>query len=522
MVNTGPPPGGDGVRVGELLGVLSLAIDLGSGQPQGHGLRTCVLAVGLARELGLDDSVVAEVNRVALLRFLGCTSDGAEVGRLGGGNDVAFRGAMATGVMGEPRAMLTNIVRMGGSDARRLGSVRRVASVLRDPKSRTRAMAGHCEVGAILAAGLGMSEGVRTSLAHAFERWDGKGVPAGLAGEEVPWPVRIAVVARDVELFHRLAPEELEEVLRARRGRAYDPSVVDAFGSCGAELLAELDATDAWQGALSADPESTFTMTGESLDRALMAIGQFVDLKSPWTSGHSARVAELASSAADLLGEDPAGVIALRRAGLVHDLGQVGVPYGIWARPDGLGPADWELVRCHAMWGERALTAAPPLRGLASLVGAHHERLDGSGYHRQTDDARLSRAARVLAAADVYAALCSLRPHRPALDPSTATGVLRDEASAGRLDRQAVDAVLAAAGQRTPRLRSNWPAGLSDREVDVLRLIARGRTNREAAAELHVSTKTVGRHVENLYAKIGVSSRAAAAVFAMQEHLLDL
>jgi HD-GYP domain-containing protein (c-di-GMP phosphodiesterase class II)/DNA-binding CsgD family transcriptional regulator len=513
--------GAGGVRVGELLGVLSLAIDLGSGQPPGHGLRTCVLAVGLARELGLDETVVADVHRVALLRFLGCTSDGAETAQMAGGDDVAFRRTMATAVMGEPRAMLGQLARAMGTDGGRLERVGRLARTVRDPKARARAMAGHCEVGAMLATRLGLGDDVRRSLAHAFERWDGKGIPAGLAGDEVPWPVRVVVVARDVELFSRLAPDELDDVLRARRGRAYDPAVVDAFAACGEGLMADLDATDAWEAALGCDPGSELRMAEQELDGALRVMGDFADLKSPWTRAHSARVAELAGTATASLGRGAEEAALVRRAGLVHDVGQVGVPFGIWNRPARLGPADWELVRCHTLWAERALAAAPQLGELASVVGAHHERLDGSGYHRQLDHARIGAPARVLAAADVFAALCEARPHRDALDGPAAASVLRDEVHDGRLDRDAVDAVLAAAGQPTSRPRKRWPGGLSDREVDVLRLIARGRTNRQTASDLHLSVKTVGRHVENIYVKIGVSSRAAAALFAMQERLLD-
>ncbi len=519
-VRAGTPQGG-GVRVSELLGVLSLAIDFGSGQPPGQSLRTCLLAVGLARELGLDDAVVADVHRVALLRFLGCTSDGAEMARMAGGNDVAFRSAMATVVMGEPKAMLAHLARGVNTDAGPLRRVVLVARALRDPKRRARTLAGHCEVGAMLATGLGMGNGVCMSLAHAFERWDGRGVPTGLAGDEIPWTVRVMIVASDVEIFIRLAPEELDGALRRRRGRAYDPAVVDTFAACGDRLLSELGETDAWHGAMTCDPAPGLKMASDDLDRALTVMAEFTDLKSPWTRTHSVRVAELASTADVLLGKDAEAVALVRRAGLVHDLGQVGLPYRIWERPAGLGPAEWEQVRLHALWGERALSAAPKLQDLASLVGAHHERLDGSGYHRQLDGARLDGQARVLAAADVYAALCEARAHRPARGPVVAAAVLREEVRAGRLDAGAVDAVLAAAGQPSLRSRRSWPRGLSDREVDVLRLIALGRTNRDVARELHLSAKTVGRHVENLYAKIGVSSRAAAALFAMQERLLD-
>ena len=510
-----------GVRVGELLGVLSLAIDLGSGQPQSQGLRTCVLAVGLARELGLPEPIVADVHRVALLRFLGCTSDGAETARMAGGNDVAFRAAMAPAVMGERRAMLGQLARTAGAEGGRLQRAAQLGAAVRSRRAGVRALAGHCEVGAMLAAGLGMGEGVLSALAHAFERWDGRGIPAGLAGEEVPWPVRVVVVARDAELFSRLAPDELDGVLQARRGRAYDPAVVDVFAACGEELMAEIDGTDAWEAALACDPTPLQMMTEQELDAALRAIAEFTDLKSPWTRAHSVRVAELAGAASAGLGHGRAEAALVGRAGLVHDLGQVGVPFCTWDRPGGLGPADWELVRCHTLWAERALGAAPPLQDLALLAGAHHERLDGSGFHRQLDRARIDGPARVLAAADVCAALGEARPHRAALDAAAASAVLRGEVRDGRLDRDAVDAVLAAAGQPAARSHTSWPRGLSDREVDVLRLIARGRTNREVAGELHLSTKTVGRHVENLYLKIGVSSRAAAALFAMQERLLS-
>jgi HD-GYP domain-containing protein (c-di-GMP phosphodiesterase class II) len=511
---------GRGICVAEMLGVLSLAIDLGSGQPPGHGLRTCVLAVGLARELGLPDETVHDVHRVALLHFLGCTSDGAEMGRMVSGDDIAFRKAMAPAVMGGRRATFAQLVRPMAPDDHTLVRAKRVALALRDPRAQERSLAGHCELGAILAAGLGMSEGVRTSLAHAFERWDGRGLPSGLAGEEIPWPVRVVVVARDVEMLSRIAPDELPELLQTRRGRAYDPAVVDAYGRCGRELMAGLDESDSWHGALVADPTSA-PMDEQHLDAALNVMAQFADLRLPWTRGHSARVAELAGTAAALVRKDAGTTALVRRAGLVHDLGQVGVPFGVWQRPSTLRLTDWERVRLHTLWGERALSAAPQLEPLGSLVGMHHERLDGSGYHRQLGETQLGMPARVLAAADVYVALREDRPHRPPLDRAAAAQALDEEARERRLDREAVDAVLAAAGETAPRAARSWPCGLSDREVDVLRRIARGRSNREVAEELHLSVKTVGRHVENVYAKIGVSSRAAAALFAMQERLLD-
>ena len=213
-------------------------------------------------------------------------------------------------------------------------------------------------------------------------------------------------------------------------------------------------------------------------------------------------------------------VSRLRQAALVHDLGRVGVPNGIWDRAGVLGVADRERVRMHPYLTESTLACCPALADLGRLGGSHHERLDGSGYHRGTRD--LGLAERLLAVADVVTAMGEQRPHRPVATPAQISDAIRSEVAAGRMDRTAADAVLAAAGQpAVPPGRAVWPAGMSDREVEVLRLIARGRTNKPVAASLHLSAKTVGRHVENLYAKIGARSRAAAAVFAMEHHLLD-
>ena len=214
-------------------------------------------------------------------------------------------------------------------------------------------------------------------------------------------------------------------------------------------------------------------------------------------------------------------VVDIRRAALVHDLGRAGVPNGVWDRPGPLTTADWERVRLHAYYSERTLTRAAPLKRLAELAGAHHERLDGSGYHRGSRAAHLDPGQRILAAADSYQAMTQPRPHRPARAPADAAAELRREVAAGRLDRDAAEAVLEAAGFVRESGRRAWPAGLTDREVEVLRLICRGSPNRLVAAELSISPKTVGRHVENLYNKIGVSSRPAAALFAVKHGLLD-
>ncbi|MER3486549.1 MAG: metal-dependent phosphohydrolase, partial [Chloroflexota bacterium] len=213
--------------------------------------------------------------------------------------------------------------------------------------------------------------------------------------------------------------------------------------------------------------------------------------------------------------------VATRRAALLHDLGRLGVPNGIWEKPGPLTAAEWERVRLHPYLTERILSRCTALAPLAILAGSHHERLDGSGYHRGIPASLLPPSARILAAADSYQAMTQARPYRPAYSAEAAAQQLQGEADAGKLDRQAVQAVLEVAGHIVTPVRPVWPAGLSDREVEVLRLITTGLSNREVAHRLKISPKTVGHHVEHIYNKIGVSTRAGAALFALQHDLLS-
>ncbi len=445
------PPAG--LRLVELLGAISLATDLGTGQPHGHGLRTAVLAVALGRELGLDDDAVADVQRVALLRFLGCTGEASDAARMAGGDDVAFMAAMAPAAMGAKPEMLRGLVGAVGQGrplrqrarARRGGAVR--------PGRRERSLSAHCEVAAMLAERLATGPRVKEALAHGYERWDGAGFPDGLAAEAVPVAVtHDAVVARDADLSWRHGPAEMVSLLRGRRGRAYDPAVVDACLGVGERVLGDLDHTDPWEKVLDADP-ATEVIGGSGIDQALAAVGDFADLKSVWTRGHSTRVADLAADAGRTAGMTGGDVDRLRRAALVHDLGRVGVPSGIWDRPGPLGVADWERVRLHPYLTERTLTCCPALADLGRLARAHHERLRRLRLPPRRAQPRPRRPGSLWAAADVVAAMSEERPHRPVATPATITDTLRHGGERGRLDRAACDAVLAAAGHPSTRRR---------------------------------------------------------------------
>ena len=342
------------LRLVELLGAISLATDLGTGQPPFHGVRTSVLAVAVTRELGLDDAAVAEVQQVALLQFVGCAADTWQTARMTGGDDLAFLAAMAPAAMGAKAEMARSLVGAVGAGRPALRRAALAAGALSDPGGARRSLSAHCEVAAMLAGRLGTGPAVRQALAHGYERWDGAGFPDGLAGEAVPLAVRVAVVARDAELWWRAGPEPMTQVLRARRGRAYDPAVAGACLAVAAGVLGGLDQADAWQAMLAASPGGGQIAAGE-LDHALEAVADFADLKSPWTRGHSPRVAALAAAAAHGAGMTAREVTRLRRAALLHDLGRVGVPNGIWDRAGTLGVADWERVRMHPYLTESTL-----------------------------------------------------------------------------------------------------------------------------------------------------------------------
>ncbi|HSJ27203.1 MAG TPA: HD domain-containing phosphohydrolase [Acidimicrobiia bacterium] len=500
------------LRLAELLSSLSLASDLGLGQPLGHGLRTCLLAVQLATEMGADPSVIRSVHHVALLRFLGCTTDASETARMAGGDDLAFNRTLGPTLHGGGLEAMRALVAAVGPGEGPVRRIRMLGAAMLDPGAVAESLAMHCEVAGMLARRLGLEESVVRSLEHAYERWDGKGLPDRMAGSDVPIEIRIAGVARDIDLATR-AGVDVSALLTARRGKGYDPAVVDAALSLDPTGIdADLDAV------LDAEPRPVTVVA--DLDEALTVLADFIDLKSHWTRGHSRRVAELAAKAGAEAGLAAADVTTLGRAALVHDVGRIGVESGVWDRPGPLAADDWEKVRLHTYLTQRILARCPQLASLEPLASSHHERLDGGGYHRNVSGAAIPPAGRILAAADVLAALMADRPHRPAMSLTEAIAVLASEVESGRLDRAAVSCVVAAAGGDTTPLKHALPAGLSEREVEVLKLIAGGRTNRQMADVLYISPKTVGRHVENIYAKIGVSTRAGATVFAMEHRLI--
>jgi HD-GYP domain-containing protein (c-di-GMP phosphodiesterase class II) len=508
------------IRAAEVVGALSLATDLGTGQPLEHALRTAVLAVRLGELAGASTQELADTYYVALLHASGCTSNGHEALQLYG-DDIAHRAAFFLIDPTNPAEVLAfyrSHVGVGhASEVRATMIEEAIANA--GPRARE-AFAAMCEVAQRFAGWLDLGSSIQTALEYVFARWDGRGFPDA-GGDAIPLPMRLLHVARDISLFLSAAgPDEARAVVERRAGTAYEPRLAGLATRNFADLLAELDETRIWEQALEREPFPQILIAGEKVDAAFMAIAALTGLKSPWLREHSTGVAELAEAAAWRMGFPAASVTLVRRAALAQDLGRVGVSNAIWEKPGPLGFGEWERVRLHPHFTERAFAQSQALAPIGILAGTHHERLDGSGYHRGTRAPALDQAARILAAADCYAAMREPRPYRPALDAPAAEADLLREATEGRLDAEAVDAVLNAGGHRVRQRSRELPAGLTGRELEILLVLVRGKSNQEIADDLRISVKTVGNHVQHFYEKAGVRSRAAATLWAFEHDLV--
>lgn len=515
----------DGLRLAELLAAVSLASDLAHDVATESALRDAVLAVEFARQIGSTGSDLSDVYYLALLYHIGCTGAVAAQSRLGAGDDINVRRWMSEADYANRPALmqvaLTKLAPHWGASGLVQG-VRALATASRDLPN---AFANMAEVSARLSQRLGASPGVTKSLWHAYGRWDGKVFTSLPKGDALSIPARIVHLVHVAQIYHQVGGvEAADAVVLQRSGSEFDPQLAGAWPRHSHELFRTVSVESTWDRVLEAEPRP-FRMVGQAqLDDVCAALADFVDLASPFTPGHSANVARLAATAGEHAGLDTATVATLRRAGQIHDLGMVSVPNRVWMKRGPLNRAEWERVRLHPYHTERILSFAAPLRDAAALAGRHHERLDGSGYHRGLSANALPRSARILAVAEVHQSMSEERAWRPALTPTESARQLRDAVAAGTLDARAVDSVLLAAGQRRQSGRSgrSWPGGLTDREVAVLRAVTRGLSNKQIARELFVSQATVHTHLINVYGKIGVNTRAGATLFAFEHDLIDV
>lgn len=510
-----------GVRLAELLGGLSLACDLADGFAPEKVLRTTILAMEIGKRHGLSRVDLHDAYYVTIFRYLGCTGFAHEEAHVyGAGDDIAVRRTMALADGAQPFFTISRIARGIGRSGPVAASVRAVARLLGDGVAVGRHARAQCETSIRLAKLAGLGERVQSALKHVCERWDGKGAPARIAEETIDIVTRVYHAADTLDLIAtEQGPDAALEEARKRSGGALDPKIAKTVARDGKAILATLATSHPFEDFLDAEPTPHVVADDARIDDVALAFSQMADLKSVFTLGHSSAVAAVAERVAKAAGASDDEIRIVRRAGLLHDLGRVAVANNVWDKTGKLSVAEWERVRLHAYYTERVLWQAPALRPVAAIASAAHERLDGRGYHRALPASLATLGGRVLAVADVHVALRELRPHRPAMSVAEAKKTLLEEASAGRLDASLVRTLLDVETGEAPR-RGAWPKGLSDREVEVLRLLARGKTNKEIAVALGLSPKTVQHHVAHVYDKVGVESRAAAAMFATEAGLL--
>lgn len=474
------------LRIFDAVRTLAFIGDLSMGQPTDHSLRTGWLAARLAHATGLEVSVCDTVREVSLLRWSGCTANAAGFAKIFG-DDIAIRTAMLEGRPGIAETV-------GGVSAAMM------------PLAQT-----HCEVAGEVAQILGLSKATETALRHIFETWDGRGLPTHLAGEGVPISVLVVALASDLEVFSRTyGVEPALALIEQRSGARYPSHLVATARHHAGSWLTELERTSL------ADFDVVLATSDMQRTTSAELIADIIDLKLPWMTGFSRTVATTAAECYARFTPDDAAHALVYRAGLIHGIGRAAVPNDVWNLPTPLSASAWEKVRLVPYWTERAGKQTGALGEAAVLASYAYERQDGSGYFRGVRDPALTLEARVLAASVAWVALRSTRPWRAALSDEAAAHLLQGEAENGRLSREVVNALVAERIPIARRAAKSAPDGprLSAREIDVLRAISRGASNKEAAQELTMSPSTVRTHVESVFRKLECSTRAAATLKA--------
>ena len=492
-------------------------------------MRSCLLAVWIAEAAGCAREVRDTAYWVALLRYVGCTGHAHEVATVFG-DEIAIRAQTLVHDAGNPAEVMHDVVVFATAGR----SKEEAEQIVQMIQKTAHEWAVHnfksgCEVADMLVQRLEFAPAVREALRFTFERWNGNGFPVHAKGDAIPLAMRVVHLSHDMEAIGRLfSPERAIEAARSRRDQTYDPALADLFVQHGATWLAKLASIEPWDSVLALEPEPHRMLEGEALDRALNVAADFIDLKSPYMGGHSRRCAELCAEAARRLGYPGDAVTTLRRAALVHDFGTTGVSNSILDKRGPLTRAEFDRVELHTMLTEQMLRRSPALADLNPAAAAHHEKCDGSGYHKRTRAGQGGggdHASCVLAATEIYVGMTTDRADRAAFAAADAAKELRRLASEGVLEPRATEAVLSAAGHDNgsapPLSRAQNPGGLSRREVDVLRLASRGFTTQEIADRLFIAPKTADHHIQHIYNKINVSTRAAAALWAMQNAIVQ-
>lgn len=508
-------------RMADVVGTLSVVADLGFGLPPRNALRSSLIAVALGRRLGLHEDELRGPYYACLLAHIGCISMSHETAALFG-DELEITRAVAMTNLGDPQDIVDTLIpeiTKGLSNEERERTTEAVMT--HAPTFGREYDTASTEVARRAAHRMGLPENVQTCLFQQAEEWRGDGAPSGLKGDEIDIGARITRLAGDAAFFNHLGgPELAKQAVRARAGTLHDPDLVDAFCANAAEILTGASEEEPEPLLLEAEPRPAILLDGSKLVDVAAAFGDAADLKTPFTHGHSSATADVATAAAERLGLDAEATEEVRVAAFLHDVGRVAISNAIWEKTGRLSSGDWEEVRMHTYHGERVVARSPLLKRLERAIGMHHERNDGSGYHRGSRASEIPVSARIIAVADAWVSMQQPRPHREALEPDRAAAELQAGAEAGLFDPRAVASVIDGA-RGVASSRPPLPAGLSERELDVLRLVAEGASNPAIAERLFISRRTAEHHVQHIYRKIGVSTRPGAAMFALEHGLLE-
>ena len=514
------------VRRADFLMALAYATDLATGHSRDFALRSCVIGMRLAEIAGLDENTRRGVWHQALLRYIGCNAD-SHLLATAFGDEIALRRELARTDMGNKPELAQVLLRAITRNFSGLPPGELTEAIERGVAEAMQIsvpiLSGHCEVAQRIAERIGLSDDVRENLGQLYERWDGKGLPRGLSGEAVKLPVRIVTLAQEaIALTEAHGVPAMTKMIAERSGGGYEPRLAEVFVAHAEQLMKGLDGPVDRETILALEPAPHAMLDEAGCERAYLAIADMIDMRMPFTFGHSRAVAALAEAAARHAALPLSDIREARWAAYTHDIGELAVPVATWMSARALTERETDAAHLHPYHGERALASlGGEGKAVAALVLRHHERLDGSGYHRYARGSDLSPAARILAAAEAFQTAREARPHRAAMGDVAAASKLRDAVKDGKLCPEAAEAVLACAGQSARRVSSERLAGLTPREIEVLSLIAAGQTAKEAARQLDISPKTADNHIQSLYSKIGVKTRAAAALYALERGLIQ-
>ncbi|QSI31791.1 LuxR family transcriptional regulator [Variovorax sp. RKNM96] len=487
------------IAVFDAVRALAFIGDLSMGQPTDHSLRTAWLAGMIATQARADASQVEAARHVALLRWSGCTANAQEFADF---LDDDVQGRQALLASQKPRAK-----QQQPRSAPLPSAMLAMADI-------------HCEIAGDIANTLGLSADTEAALRAIFETYDGGGVPGLLQGDDVPLATYVVALASDLEIFSRLYG--LDEALALARGRAnsvYPGALVDASAPWVATWMKALDApTPPWTDVAD-QPASMLQRVGLEL------VGDVIDLKLPWMTGYSRRVAQLARDGSARAGLDEALCHRTYKAGLIHGIGRASVPNAIWNAPEPLPAGSLERLRLVPYWTSRAAGQIDGLAAEAEIASFAFERRDGSGYFRGRSGTAMPQEGQFIAAAERWVSLRTRRPWRAEFTEAEALGCMKEDVEAGRFDQNVVDALLACAMSHAPSpskpvAPKSGEQALSERELEVLRCISKGENTKEVARALGISPRTVRTHVERVFLKLECSTRAAATLKAATRGLI--